>query len=344
VQARQSATGITYWEAVAELPAEELAGYGYTAATAQDSMSGSNPFTAFFVTAITGNPSEFYESPVDSGYSVDNLAPPAPLPFIATFGTVSNVLHWAPCPASDFSAFRLYRGPSPTFSPSQETQLAVTPDTTYIDHPGACYYKLASADIHGNTSVFAIASPASPTASVGIMVNFGSTPGSIWLQWYSPDPVLRSARVYRRTERASWEYLGVPQLDESGYAHFDDRSVSPGARYDYRLGIVEGGSELFTGDTWVEASGTDVALLGARPNPTSPSTLQIEFVLTSRESATLELFDLEGRRIVSRDVGALGAGRHRIALSPNSRVFPGVYISKLTIGTISRSARVVIFE
>jgi len=74
---------VDYWEAIADLPAEQLQGYGYTAATTQDSLPGSNPLTAFFVTALTGYVGTFFESNVDSGYSVDNLSPPTPMPFTA---------------------------------------------------------------------------------------------------------------------------------------------------------------------------------------------------------------------------------------------------------------------
>src|SRR5207244_7506201 len=45
----QSNAQVVYWEALATLPARRLTGYGYTAATTQDSMPGSNPYTAFFV-------------------------------------------------------------------------------------------------------------------------------------------------------------------------------------------------------------------------------------------------------------------------------------------------------
>src|SRR5437899_415565 len=75
-----ASTTVDYWEAIATLPAEGLSGYGYPAPTTQDSMAGSNPYAAFFVTALAEYPPQFFESNVDSGYSVDNLAPPSPTP------------------------------------------------------------------------------------------------------------------------------------------------------------------------------------------------------------------------------------------------------------------------
>ncbi|HEY5996399.1 MAG TPA: IPT/TIG domain-containing protein, partial [Candidatus Deferrimicrobiaceae bacterium] len=48
----ESATS-EYWESVAELPAAFLRGYAYAAATLRDSLPGDNPYTAFFVQALT---------------------------------------------------------------------------------------------------------------------------------------------------------------------------------------------------------------------------------------------------------------------------------------------------
>ena len=74
-----SATGVSFWEAIVTMPAEQLEGYGVGASTRQDSTRRSNPYTAFFVSAITNDPFVFYQSAIDSGYSVDNRAtrPPA---------------------------------------------------------------------------------------------------------------------------------------------------------------------------------------------------------------------------------------------------------------------------
>ena len=123
---------VTYWEALATLPAEHLAGYGYTAPTTQDSTDRGNPYTAFFVTALTADPSLFFQSNVDSGYSVDNLAPPTPMPFVATYGATSNTLHWSKSRAPDFREFRLYRGASPAFVPGAPNLVLATSDTGYV--------------------------------------------------------------------------------------------------------------------------------------------------------------------------------------------------------------------
>lgn len=147
-----SGTSIEYWEALATLPAQRLPGYGYTSATTQDSMRNSNPYTAFFVTALTSDIDVFYSSDVDSGYSVDNLPPHGPGSFVAqAISGTAVALHWNASEAPDFLEYRLYRGDAPDFAPSEENLIAAQSDTGYVDPDGMGYtFKLTAVDLHGN--------------------------------------------------------------------------------------------------------------------------------------------------------------------------------------------------
>jgi hypothetical protein len=148
------ATDVTYWEAIATLPAERLAGYGYTAATFEDSTRHHVPYVAFFVSALTADPTVFYESAVDSGYSVDNLNPHKPNNFVAVAAGNGVALHWLPADDPDVAQYVLYRGSTASFDPGPETQVAAVNDTGYVDAPGTTdrYYKVETVDAHGNTS------------------------------------------------------------------------------------------------------------------------------------------------------------------------------------------------
>jgi len=153
---------IVYWEALATLPAQRLAGYGFTAATTQDSMAHSNPFTAFFVTALTSDIDVFYSSSVDSGYSVDNLPPGRPRRFAAEYSGSQVSLRWGAGEDPDHSEFRLYRGAEADFVPGPGSLLLRTTDTTFVDaDPGAraSHYKLSAVDSHGNESALELVSP-----------------------------------------------------------------------------------------------------------------------------------------------------------------------------------------
>jgi len=83
------------------------------------------------------------------------------------------------------------------------------------------------------------------------------------------------------------------------------------------------------------------ALEGFRPNP-SRGPLTVSLALPAAEPATLQLFDLAGRRVAEREVGTLGAGRHLVRLDPGAWIAPGVYLLRLTQGARTATARAVV--
>ncbi|HKQ57136.1 MAG TPA: VCBS repeat-containing protein [Candidatus Eisenbacteria bacterium] len=243
-------TTIEYWEALVTLPAQRLAGYGYTAATTQDSIDGSNPWTAFFVSALTSNIDVFYSSNVDSGYSVDNTAPEQPAAFTAQNQGGQVALAWEASPAVDFAEFRLYRGGEPGFVPGAGNLVSAGAETGFVDsHPSApgSWYKLVALDIHGNQSPFAVASPTGPTG-------------------------------------------------------------------------VEG------------PSGHRLTLREPVPNPGDGRSMLVAFSLRDASRARLEVLDVAGRMVFGRDVGALGAGAHRIDVARDGAFRAGLYFIRLTQG------------
>ena len=165
-----TSTLIEYWEALATLPAQRLAGYGYTAPTTQDSMVHSNPFTAFFVSALTPDINVFYSSNVDSGYSVDNLPPKGPQQFVGAYSGSQVSLRWGTSTDVDFREFRLYRGTDADFVPGPENLVLTTTDTTDVDtgpNVSSSFYKLEAVDTHDNESQRALVSPPGVTAVEG---------------------------------------------------------------------------------------------------------------------------------------------------------------------------------
>jgi hypothetical protein len=71
--------------------------------------------------------------------------------------------------------------------------------------------------------------------------------------------------------------------------------------------------------------------------------LRVSFALPSAEPARLDVVDLSGRRVRTRDVGALGAGRHVVDLTEGVMPSPGVYWIRLTQGAraLVRKATIV---
>ena len=249
---------VVYWEALATLPAQRLPGYGYTAATTQDSLPGSNPYTAFFVSALTSNIDVFYSSVIDSGYSVDNLRPHRPGPMAGTVLGSGIWLHWGPAPDADLAGYRLYRGASADFVPSPGTMIAAPPDTGWLDLQGhgEWFYKVSAVDIHSNESEFS--------------------------------------------------------------------SLAP------------------LGTTGVDRPGPVLALTGVRPNPSVNGQLSVSFALAGGSGARLELLDVAGRLVVTRDVSGLGPGSHVLVLGVEKPLASGVYFVRLIEDRRILGARAVV--
>jgi len=85
-----------------------------------------------------------------------------------------------------------------------------------------------------------------------------------------------------------------------------------------------------------------LALEGVRPNPSPAGRITVSLALPNDAPARLELVDVRGRIVATREVGTLGAGSHTIALTPQRRPAPGVYFVRLCQGEVRRAMRVAL--
>jgi hypothetical protein len=162
------------------------------------------------------------------------------------------------------------------------------------------------------------------------LVSAETAPGLARLTWYASGTPFPEAVAYRRAEPGDWSRLAVLLPDGSGRLVLEDRDVLPGHRYGYRLGVRDGAVERFVGETSVEIpAALGFALESPRPNPTTGRALQVAFVLPDDARATLALFDVSGRLLESREVGALGAGRHLVTLGAAQPLEPGLHFVRL---------------
>jgi hypothetical protein len=85
-------------------------------------------------------------------------------------------------------------------------------------------------------------------------------------------------------------------------------------------------------------------LSGARPNP-AVAPLVVAFALAGSEPARLDLRDIAGRGVLTREVGSLGAGAHVVNLAESRALpAPGLYFLRLSQGADVRTARVVVLR
>ena len=199
----------TYWEYVTSQPASGFPNYSVVAATTTDSSASSNPTTLFMVEA-RGAGHQAWDSAPAAGYSVDNLAPPAPAPFGASYAAGTTQLHWRPADAPDVASYRLYRGTTSGFSADPAHRIGTAEDTTFTDpNGGFFYYRVTAVDLHGNEGPSSLAFPSSTTA-------VGDPPSApaLSLAGARPNPVRASAMIRWTLPRA--EHARVTLLDLAG--------------------------------------------------------------------------------------------------------------------------------
>lgn len=163
---------------------------------------------------------------------------------------------------------------------------------------------------------------------------------SIRMRWFT-EGLAAPVILERDAGDGAWSPLGSLTDEGGGYRTYEDRDVRPGGRYGYRLawnedGTAEHGAPAYFDVPLVES----LRLEGAVPNPAS-GRVRVAFALAPASArATLELFDVTGRRVWTRRVEGLGAGRHTVTVEP--ALAPGVYRLRLTQGAETREAPVAI--
>ena len=84
-----------------------------------------------------------------------------------------------------------------------------------------------------------------------------------------------------------------------------------------------------------------VRVLGARPVVGSP---EVELTLGTGAPARVEVLDVAGRRIESRDLAGLGAGPHTLRLGASEALAPGLYWLRLTQDGREARARMLVLR
>jgi hypothetical protein len=148
------------------------------------------------------------------------------------------------------------------------------------------------------------------------------------------------ALLERSTNGTDWIALGVV----ADGVDWMDRDVLPGARYSYRANATVGGVALTGEPISVRTPETHVlALAGALPNP-AVEDLLVRFSLPDATPAVLELFDVTGRQVMTKDVGPLGPGEHSVRLAQRGALAPGIYLLRLTRGPRTLTSRLTVMR
>jgi len=112
---------------------------------------------------------------------------------------------------------------------------------------------------------------------------------------------------------------------------------------------VLGVSEAFSIEATVGVGGRgpahlSLAIRGETPSRAGDGRLWVEFALRDGSPAKLELADVAGRVLSSRQVGSLGPGAHALDLSEAGPLRPGIYFVRLTQGGREVRARAAVIR
>jgi len=207
------------WVSVGQIPATLADEYEMPAGTDADSTCGSGQhYSYYFIRAETSDPGVFFDSPIDSGYSVDNLAPGTP----TNLTYASGQLMWDPSSAPDFDHFSIYGNSTNSFGSA--TLITNTVMTTWPMAPPLYNYYFVTASDHSCNEGNA--------ASVGTVTGVGDTPALTELQVLPnhPNPFNSSTQLNVGLPKASDVRVDVYDVAGRRVRTLTERAVPSGWR------------------------------------------------------------------------------------------------------------------
>jgi hypothetical protein len=155
----QVVMGASVWSFVGAVPASGLPQYSVVAPTLLDSTKVSGQrWTVFYIAGYSKDNSVVYSTQPDSGFSVDNVAPLAPVNVTTSFLKSTVTLKWKANVEEDVYQYAIYRGTTAIFDPKGTTPLAMVRIPQYQDAVSQTgvtyYYKISALDVSGNEGAF----------------------------------------------------------------------------------------------------------------------------------------------------------------------------------------------
>jgi len=352
---------VTAYDFIATVPAVRLDSYAFVAETLTDSTSSGTHRYVYMVSAHTADPTVFYISDLDSGYSVDNLPPTTPgnaqLTPLAS-GPVR--VDWDRNRIdADVGHYALYRSTTDGFSIGDGTRLLTTSDTIAVDSNTVIgqtyYYRVTTVDIHDNESP-----PTSQLATTALSVQLASFTVradrlDAILSWSTAiEKDNHGFDIERRTvgnllSAVNWGKVGFVEgagtSTSSREYSFADKNVAAG-RYAYRIKQIDhSGSFAYTDAVELEVGLAPLvfALAQNYPNPFNPTTT-IEFTLPQDGRVVLKIYDITGREVATLVDEERKAGVYHQAVFDASRLASGLYFSRLQSGGLQSVKKIVLLK
>jgi hypothetical protein len=182
-----------------------------------------------------------------------------------------------------------------------------------------------------------LGTPSQPVPALATLVSAEATMSGVRIEWLAGSTG-SLALVERSENGAAFVRVGQIAPDASGQITFEDPHVKQGSDYVYRLGFDRSGQTVYAGLVSVHVPVSATLSLAPGSNPALGS-FNVSFSLPDTRPARLELYDVSGRRLLAREVGAMGPGAHVLRLGETSGLSSGVYWLRLVHPTKTLVAR-----
>jgi hypothetical protein len=179
-----------------------------------------------------------------------------------------------------------------------------------------------------------------PLESLAGMTGSSYVRRTLELHWWIADSVSRDVRVHRRDPKGPWRFVGRTRADVRGQLSWRDSTVLRGQQVEYALELRTTRGICFVPLPAVSIPGDRPLRLVALTDPGGSSTLLLE--LPTSYPATIELFDVAGRRLGSIDVGGLTAGPHTVAVPRTLLPSAGLYFVRLQQAGVVSDAKLFV--
>lgn len=180
-----------------------------------------------------------------------------------------------------------------------------------------------------------------PVPALVSLASASASPERVVVEWQVSEAPA-ALGIERRVGGEAWLAAGPPRQVARDLWRYEDTAIRAGQSLAYRL--VDAGRVLAGSEAAVRVPEAErFALRGFTSNPVT-SDRTIEFSLPDAAPARLELLDVAGRVLARREVGALGAGTHRVAFDEAWASRPGLVFARLVRAGDVRTTRAAILR
>ncbi|CAN5579083.1 hypothetical protein BH10BAC5_BH10BAC5_20270 [soil metagenome] len=237
--------GVYAWQLLINIPSNISRIYSLNADTYSDSVAAGIQRTYFKIVARTSVLSQYWTSNIQSGYSIDNLAPATPINLAASPTSSTINLNWDDAYAPDVSHYKIFRNGSEftTSTISQFSDNSVNANSSYT-------FNVSAVDIHGNESPLSSAVISSIAIKLSMKIFLGGAySGGVMISDLLSGGVLPLTSPYGTTETVTNTFLSA-HTNIIDWLKLDLRQTESGSTVSSRsVFLLSDGSLLDTNGT-----------------------------------------------------------------------------------------------